>query len=481
MDIISSWTSTLSMGSGVLLRRRLAADGISKTLNMSINIPDRKQNPHKLFRVGNGGQIATRLDLDEASTDHPIVIKRVCLHTAVANTMALEKANITNGYVFGPGGMVELDSDGNPNGIFREQASKIYDNLIPDPFLVPATREKCMRKGLALASSLGVTMMHTYAAAIWHYDEDFADYEARSNRGELPVRMFVCLDYMFDPEHLTAEQRSDPYRAARMGGFKRVSSVTDILVPVMACLYVVGALVIIFANVGELPAVFGMIFKDAFTGRAAVGGFAGATIMAAIRWGAARGVYSNEAGVGSTIAGHCTADTDHPIRQAQFGIFEVFMDTIVICTITSLAVLCSGVWTQEGLSSGQLALAAFQSVFGNFGAIFVAVTVFLFVFSTIISAGFFGQIQAEILFGRKFSKVWVYIYPLFICIACAFSNVTTMYMILDGFLAVVVILNMIGLVFMCKQVKDLQTEYYNTPGMYYLADRAAKESKKAAK
>ena len=236
------------------------------------------------------------------------------------------------------------------------------------------------------------------------------------------------------------------------GGFKRVSSVTDILVPVMACLYVAGALVIIFANVGELPAVFSMIFQNAFTGHAAVGGFTGATIMAAIRWGAARGVYSNEAG-----------------------------DTIVICTITSLAVLASGVWTQEGLSSGQLALAAFQSVFGNFGAIFVAVTVFLFVFSTIISAGFFGQIQAEILFGRKFSKVWVYIYPLFICIACAFSNVTTMYMILDGFLGVVVILNMIGLVFMCKQVKDLQKEYYNTPGMYYLADKAAKEAKRAKK
>ena len=249
------------------------------------------------------------------------------------------------------------------------------------------------------------------------------------------------------------------------GGFKRVSSVTDILVPVMACLYVAGALVIIFANVGELPAVFSMIFQNAFTGHAAVGGFTG----------------SNEAGVGSTIAGHCTAETDHPIRQAQFGIFEVFMDTIVICTITSLAVLASGVWTQEGLSSGQLALAAFQSVFGNFGAIFVAVTVFLFVFSTIISAGFFGQIQAEILFGRKFSKVWVYIYPLFICIACAFSNVTTMYMILDGFLGVVVILNMIGLVFMCKQVKDLQKEYYNTPGMYYLADKAAKEAKRAKK
>lgn len=228
---------------------------------------------------------------------------------------------------------------------------------------------------------------------------------------------------------------------------------------------------------------FGSIFsaRIEMTGRAAVGGFAGATVMAAIRWGAARGVYSNEAGVGSTIAGHCTADTDHPIRQAQFGIFEVFMDTIVICTITALAVLASGVWTQEGLSSGQLALAAFQSVFGNFGAIFVAITVFMFVFSTIISAGFFGQIQAEILFGRKFSKIWVFMYPLFIGIACAFSNVTTMYMITDGFMAIIVILNMIGLLLMCKQVKDLQKEYYNTPGMYYLADKAAKEAKKAAK
>lgn len=265
------------------------------------------------------------------------------------------------------------------------------------------------------------------------------------------------------------------------GGFKRVSGVTDIMVPVMAVLYVLGALVIIFANIGQLPVMLGLIFKDAFTGHAAVGGFAGATLMMAIRWGAARGVYSNEAGVGSTIAGHCTADTDHPIRQAQFGVFEVFTDTIVICTITALAVLCSGVWTQEGLESSQLALAAFSSIFGNFGAIFIAVTVFLFVFSTIISAGFFGQVQAEILFGKKFSKVWVFMYPIFIAIACAFSNVEAMYMITDGFMGVIVILNMIGLIFMVKQVKELQTEYYNTPGMYYLADKAAKEARKAKK
>lgn len=254
------------------------------------------------------------------------------------------------------------------------------------------------------------------------------------------------------------------------GGFKRVSSVTDIMVPVMAVIYMIGALVIIFVNIGNLPGVIGLIFKDAFTGHAAVGGFAGATVMMAIRWGAARGVYSNEAGVGSTIAGHCTAETDHPIRQAQWGMFEVFADTIIICTITALAVLCSGVWT-ESSEGGTLALKAYQSVFGDFGAIFVAVTVFLFTFSTIISAGFFGQIQAEILYGKKFSKVWVFVYPIFIVIACAFSNVDGMYLILDGFLGAVVILNMIGLFAGINKVKKLQDEFYNTPGKYYLADK----------
>lgn len=168
-------------------------------------------------------RLPTRFDLDEASTEHPIVIKRVCLHTAVANTMALEKAGIGKDYEFGPSGVVELDEDGMPNGIFREQASKIYDNLIPDPFLVPATRDKCMKKGLELASSLGVTMMHTYAAEIWHYDEDFDDYVARNQRDELPVRMTVCLDQMFDKPVTNQQDHNNPFRAAQMGSFKSFS------------------------------------------------------------------------------------------------------------------------------------------------------------------------------------------------------------------------------------------------------------------
>lgn len=165
-------------------------------------------------------KLPTKEDLDMASDKHPIVIKRVCLHTAVANTMALEKANIGKGYVFGPGGTVELDENGIPNGIFREQASKVYDDLIPDPFLIPENKKKYMKQGFELASSYGVTMMHTYAAEIWKYTEDFNDYLEMNRKGELPVRMTICLDELYDKPFVTEEERQDPYRAVQYGTFK---------------------------------------------------------------------------------------------------------------------------------------------------------------------------------------------------------------------------------------------------------------------
>lgn len=164
--------------------------------------------------------LPTKEDLDLASTEHPIVIKRVCLHTAVANTMALEKAGIGKGYEFGPGGTVVLDDNGMPNGIFREQASKIYDDLIPDPFLIPENKKKYMKQGFELAASYGVTMMHTYAAEIWKYTEDFNDYLEMNRKGELPVRMTICLDEMYNKPFVSEAERQDPYRAVQYGSFK---------------------------------------------------------------------------------------------------------------------------------------------------------------------------------------------------------------------------------------------------------------------
>ncbi len=264
------------------------------------------------------------------------------------------------------------------------------------------------------------------------------------------------------------------------GGFSRITKAMDLMVPVMAVVYMVGAFVIIFANIGNLIPALVSVFKYAFAPHAAVGGFAGSTIALALRWGAARGVYSNEAGFGTAPAAHSSADVDHPIRQACWGVFEVTVDTLIVCTVTALTVLSSGVWTSEKYEAGALAQAAFNSIFGSFGDYFVAICVFLFVFSTIVVCVYYGQRQAEFLFGVKFAKIWRWIYVIFMVVATIGIDLTMMYMITDGFLAAIMIPNMIGLIVLVGQVAELQKEYFNTPGKYYLADVEAKKARKAS-
>ena len=265
------------------------------------------------------------------------------------------------------------------------------------------------------------------------------------------------------------------------GGVNRVLKITDIMVPVMAILYMAGALVIIIMNASQILPALGSIFVYAFTPHAAIGGFAGSTIALALRWGAARGVYSNEAGFGTAPTAHATASVDHPIRQACWGVFEVTLDTLIVCTVTALLTLTTGMWTTTEYDTGAIAQAAFHNAFGTFGDYFVAVSVFLFVFSTLIACCMFGWKQAEYLFGLKFSKIWRYVYPLFMIIAASGLDLTMMYMVTDGFLAAIMTPNMIGLIIMVPQVAKLQKEYFNTPGKYYLADKEAKKAKKAAK
>ena len=261
------------------------------------------------------------------------------------------------------------------------------------------------------------------------------------------------------------------------GGVNRVLKVTDIMVPVMAVLYLVGAFVIIFMNAGQILPALGSIFVYAFTPHAAIGGFAGSTIALALRWGAARGVYSNEAGFGTAPTAHATASVDHPIRQACWGVFEVTVDTLIVCTVTALVTLTTGMWTTTEYGTGAIAQAAFHNAFGTFGDYFVAISVFLFVFSTLIACCLYGWKQAEYMFGLKFAKIWRFIYPLFMVIAASGLDLTMMYMVTDGFLAAIMTPNMIGLIIMVPQVAALQKEYFNTPGKYYLADKEAKKAK----
>ena len=168
-------------------------------------------------------QFPTRQDLDKASTTHPIVIKRVCLHTGVANTAALEKAGIGKGYVFGDGGVVELEEDGYPTGVLREQATKIFDELIPDPTTVPEIKKDVYMKALAKASKDGITMIHTYAADIWKYVEDFDDYLALDREGNLPLRVTIYLDKPYTKPYVTRQEMYDPYRKVQYGGYKLFS------------------------------------------------------------------------------------------------------------------------------------------------------------------------------------------------------------------------------------------------------------------
>ena len=267
-----------------------------------------------------------------------------------------------------------------------------------------------------------------------------------------------------------------------IGGVKRIGDVCDKLVPVMAIVYMLGALVIIVKNFNQIPNAFAEIFGSAFTGRAAFGGFAGASLGAALRWGFARGCYSNEAGMGTAPQGHAAANVDHPVRQGLWGVFEVTVDTIIVCTVTALAVLVSGVWTEKGIDAGALAQAAFSKNFNpTFANYFVAICVFLFVLSTIIVVTFYGQRQAEFLFGIGFSKIWVWVYIIATVVGGLGIDLGVLYSLTDAFLGLIIIPNMIAVVLMVPQVKKAQDEFFNTPGKYYLADKAAKAAKKAAK
>lgn len=251
------------------------------------------------------------------------------------------------------------------------------------------------------------------------------------------------------------------------GGIKRIANFTEKLVPFMAILYVLGSIVVIIANITELPKALGLIFKHAFTPMAATGGIAGAGIAQAIRWGTARGVYSNEAGMGTAPIAHSSAVTDHPVRQAMWGIFEIVVDTLIICTVTALLVLVSGAY--EIVPADQAAsmpAVAFQQLLGDgLGGGIVTVSILLFVLSTITVITYYGKTQAEFLFGSIFSNFMVIVYLISIALG-VYGGIEFLYNFLDILLASIIIPNMIGLLLLSDEVKDLKNEFFNNSKYY---------------
>lgn len=254
-----------------------------------------------------------------------------------------------------------------------------------------------------------------------------------------------------------------------IGGITRIGKVTEKFVPFMAMFYLVGAAVIVIMNIGQLPGVFGLIFGSAFKPMAAVGGFAGSTIAFSIRQGFARGLYSNEAGVGTAPIAHAAASVDHPVRQGLWGIMEVFIDTVVICTATAFVVLITGVWQAEGITDpGALTTMAFSQSLGSFGGVLVSLALIMFVLSTIPVLCYYGEKQAEFLGGLNFAKVVKYIYVLSIPIG-AVGGAQVLWNFLDITLAIAVIPNMIGVILLNKDVVQLTQEFFSSE-KYYLKD-----------
>ena len=205
--------------------------------------------------------------------------------------------------------------------------------------------------------------------------------------------------------------------AVILGGLKRIASITEKLVPFMVIVYFVGALIIIFMHVSRIPAIFASIFKCAFSIKAVAGGGVGAGIAMAMKMGFKRGVFSNEAGLGSSVMVHSSSNVKEPVRQGMWGIFEVFADTIIVCTLTALTILGSGAINLEtGVAdeailekiggSSALMSYAFSNVFGPAGAIFIALAILLFAYSTVLGWSHYGTTAVQYLFGDK--AVWPY-------------------------------------------------------------------------
>ena len=244
-----------------------------------------------------------------------------------------------------------------------------------------------------------------------------------------------------------------------IGGIKRIGNVTSKLVPFMAIMYIVLALGVIFFHIKSVPAVFASIIEGAFNPASVTGGVVGSFFMS-MKKGVSRGIFSNEAGLGTGSIAHACADTKKPVKQGFFGIFEVFVDTIIICTMTALVILCSGVPVNYGEAAGaELTISGFTTVYGNWVSIFTAVAMCCFAFSTIIGWGLYGTRCIEFLLGSRSNMPFMVLYSL-TAIVGATMNLGLMWSIAETFNGLMVIPNLIAVFLLSGVVVKMTKEYF---------------------
>lgn len=249
-----------------------------------------------------------------------------------------------------------------------------------------------------------------------------------------------------------------------LGGLKRIARVTEKLVPVMAVLYIIGAIILVVYNGSRIPAAFVSIFKGAFAAKSAAGGIVGAGIKMAITMGFKRGAFSNEAGLGSSVMVHSNSNVKEPVRQGMWGIFEVFADTLVVCTLTALVILTSGLINLEtgkaaaDVVASALVGQAFSNVFGKFGSSFIAIAILFFAYSTCLGWNHYGSKAFEYLFGTKYVIIYKIFHIALCYIGCTMS-LTLAWDLSDTFNGLMMIPNLIGVLVLSPVVAKITANY----------------------
>jgi len=245
-----------------------------------------------------------------------------------------------------------------------------------------------------------------------------------------------------------------------VGGIKRIANVAGKLVPLMAFSYVFAGLFILVINIEAVPSALSLIFSHAFTPVAATGGFAGAAVWAAIRFGVARGIFSNEAGLGSAPIAHAAASTDSPVRQGHIAMLGTFIDTIIICSITGLVIITTGAWTQ-GETGASLSSVAFETALPGIGSYIVTIGLSIFAFTTILGWSFYSEKCVEYLFGESaitpFRILWVIAVPI-----GATASLDFMWLVADTLNALMAIPNLIALILLSPVVFKLTREHFKS-------------------
>lgn len=245
-----------------------------------------------------------------------------------------------------------------------------------------------------------------------------------------------------------------------IGGIRRIGEVAGKLVPLMAIAYILGGLVVLALHIDAIPAAIGQIVQHAFTPTAATGGFAGAAVWAAIRFGVARGIFSNEAGLGSAPIAHAAASTDNPVRQGSIAMLGTFIDTLIVCSITGLAIVVTGVWT-SGETGAALSSMAFEQALPGVGGYVVTFGLAIFAFTTLLGWSFYGEKCVEYLFGVKaitpFRALWVVMIPVG---AMAQDQLAFVWLVADTLNALMALPNLLALLLLSPVVFKLTRDYF---------------------